>query len=61
MKRVALLGFPLSHSVSPLMHNAAFSALKLPWHYEALEVAPVTTPTPIMKSHLHRIVGLPII
>ena len=49
MKRVALLGFPISHSVSPLMHNAAFSALKLPWHYEALETSSADLPQVVDK------------
>lgn len=37
MSRVGLLGYPLSHSVSPAMHNAAFAALNLPGRYELLE------------------------
>lgn len=37
MNRVGLLGYPLSHSVSPAMHNAAFAALELPGLYELLE------------------------
>ncbi len=35
MKRVALIGYPLGHSVSPAMHNAAFRKLGLDWEYEA--------------------------
>ncbi len=37
MSRVGLLGYPLSHSVSPAMHNAAFTALDLPGRYKLLE------------------------
>jgi shikimate dehydrogenase len=37
--RVALLGHPVSHSLSPQMQNAAFAALGLDWHYEAWDVA----------------------
>jgi shikimate dehydrogenase len=40
MKRVALLGSPVRHSVSPAMHNAAFAALRMPWGYSAIEVRP---------------------
>ncbi len=40
MKRVALLGSPVAHSVSPAMHNAAFAALRMPWGYSTIEVAP---------------------
>lgn len=34
VERVGLLGWPLGHSVSPAMHNAAFAALGLNWHYD---------------------------
>jgi shikimate dehydrogenase len=34
---VALLGHPVSHSRSPLMHNAAFAASRLDWHYSAFD------------------------
>ena len=37
---VGLLGWPVSHSVSPLMHNAAFAALGLDWRYVPLPVDP---------------------
>jgi shikimate dehydrogenase len=35
---VALLGHPVSHSLSPRMHNAAFAASRLDWHYSAFDV-----------------------
>ncbi len=38
--RVGLLGWPLEHSVSPAMHNAAFAALGLDWRYDALPAPP---------------------
>lgn len=38
-RRVLLLGWPVAHSLSPIMQNAAFRASRLPWHYEALPVA----------------------
>ena len=37
---VGLMGWPVEHSVSPAMHNAAFEALHLPWHYSLLPVPP---------------------
>jgi shikimate dehydrogenase len=40
MQKVGLLGWPLRHSVSPAMHNAAFKALGLDWRYDALPVRP---------------------
>lgn len=37
---VGLIGWPVEHSVSPAMHNAAFRALGLNWHYVPLPVRP---------------------
>ncbi|MBL7081066.1 MAG: shikimate dehydrogenase, partial [Candidatus Omnitrophica bacterium] len=34
MKIFGLIGFPLSHSLSPQIHNAAFSALGLDAQYK---------------------------
>lgn len=35
---VGLLGWPVKHSLSPAMHNAAFRALGLDWRYDALPI-----------------------
>ena len=35
-----LLGHPVSHSVSPAMHNAAAAALGLDYQYTATDVTP---------------------
>jgi shikimate dehydrogenase len=42
MKRLAVLGHPVSHSRSPAMQNAALEALGLAgeWRYEALDIEP---------------------
>jgi shikimate dehydrogenase len=40
-RHVALLGHPVSHSLSPLMQNAAFAAAGLHWHYSAFDVEDV--------------------
>jgi shikimate dehydrogenase len=37
---VGLLGWPVEHSLSPAMHNAAFSALGMDWAYVPLPVYP---------------------
>ncbi len=37
---VGLIGWPVEHSLSPVMHNAAFQALGLPWCYLPLPVPP---------------------
>ncbi|WP_368499706.1 shikimate dehydrogenase [Herbiconiux sp. A18JL235] len=36
--RYAVLGSPIAHSRSPLLHRTAYSVLGLPWQYEAVEV-----------------------
>lgn len=40
MKFCYLLGYPVEHSLSPLMHNAAFKKLNLKIKYELLSVKP---------------------
>ncbi|MCU1533947.1 MAG: shikimate dehydrogenase [Glaciihabitans sp.] len=42
--RLAVLGSPISHSKSPLLHRAAYAALSLDWQYEAVEVTGATLP-----------------
>lgn len=37
-RHAAVLGSPISHSLSPALHRAAYSALKLDWTYEAIEI-----------------------
>ena len=39
-KVVGIIGHPVSHSLSPVMHNAAFQALGLDWVYVPFAVAP---------------------
>jgi len=39
-KLVGLIGWPVEHSLSPVMHNAAFGALGLNWRYVPLPVRP---------------------
>jgi shikimate dehydrogenase len=37
---VGLIGYPVEHSLSPAMHNAAFEQLGLPYHYVLLPTSP---------------------
>ena len=37
---VAVMGWPIAHSLSPVMHNAAFEALGMNWRYVPLPVWP---------------------
>ena len=46
-QQVGLIGWPVEHSVSPAMHNAAFAALGLGWRY-----TPLPTPPGKVKSAL---------
>jgi shikimate dehydrogenase len=43
----AVLGFPVAHSLSPVIHNAAFAALEMDWTYVALPVEPGTVPVAV--------------
>ncbi len=44
---VGLIGWPVDHSLSPVIHNAAFAALGLDWVYVALPVAPGRMPSAV--------------
>ncbi len=37
-RRAAVLGSPISHSRSPVLHRAAYAALGLDWSYDAIDV-----------------------
>ncbi|MBI2638242.1 shikimate dehydrogenase [Candidatus Peregrinibacteria bacterium] len=39
-KVYCVIGYPIKHSLSPKLHNAAFRKLKIPARYEAVEVKP---------------------
>ncbi len=36
-RHAAVLGRPIAHSLSPVLHNAAYRALHLPWVYTAID------------------------
>jgi len=38
VRRAAVLGSPIAHSLSPTLHRAAYAGLGLDWRYDALEV-----------------------
>lgn len=42
-----IIGFPVSHSLSPAMHNAAFAALGLDWVYVPFPVSPERLPAAV--------------
>ena len=37
IRRAAVLGRPIEHSLSPVLHRAAYAALGLDWAYEAID------------------------
>ena len=38
IQRLGVVGHPIAHSKSPLLHKAAYEVLGLPWEYEAFDV-----------------------
>ena len=40
MKKISVIGNPVSHSLSPIMHNAAFKYLGMGYEYTSVELAP---------------------
>jgi shikimate dehydrogenase len=50
---LGIIGYPIRHSLSPLMHNAAFEALDMAYSYIALEVEP-----PRMRSAVNALQSL---
>jgi shikimate dehydrogenase len=44
-KKVYIIGYPLAHSLSPEMHNAAYAALGLDYNYQKLELPELTAKT----------------
>ncbi|MFD8966118.1 hypothetical protein ACFV0C_14150 [Streptomyces sp. NPDC059568] len=40
VRRLAVLGSPVSGALSPVLHRAAYAAMNLPWTYHAIECRP---------------------
>ena len=53
-----IIGWPVAHSLSPAMHNAAFAALGLDWVYVAFPVAPERVPDAVRGLAAAGIAGL---
>jgi shikimate dehydrogenase len=54
----AVYGFPIAHSASPAMHNAAFAHLGLNWRYLAFEVDPKNLRAAIEGARAMNFAGL---
>ena len=44
VRRAAVLGHPIAHSLSPVLHRTAYRELGLPWEYDRLDVTPEQLP-----------------
>src|SRR5580692_5454697 len=51
-------GFPVSHSRSPVMHNAALQAMGLDWVYVAFPVDPVNAAAAVAAVRALHLVGV---
>lgn len=56
--KVGVIGWPLAHTLSPAMHNAAFRALGMDWHYEAMPVPPDILRLGLIEPQRHGFVGI---
>jgi len=54
----AVIGSPLRHSLSPALHNAAFTQLGLDWVYAAFEVSPGEAQAALDAMRTFRLGGL---
>jgi shikimate dehydrogenase len=53
-----IVGFPLGHSLSPVIHNAGFNALGLDVHYEAWPTPPDELPAAIERVREPDLLGM---
>ncbi|MCA9892714.1 MAG: shikimate dehydrogenase [Anaerolineae bacterium] len=59
MNRVGVVGWPIEHSLSPVMHNAAFQALGMEdWYYDAMAVPPDIPRHAVVEPKRHGYIGL---
>src|SRR5690606_12210734 len=57
--RLGVIGWPVEHSLSPAMHNAAFQALGMDnWQYELLPVPPDIVRLALREFRNHGYVGV---
>lgn len=56
-QRALLLGYPVKHSISPAIHNAAFRARGLPVTYETREVPPAQLASVVAELRSDDILG----
>ncbi len=57
-QKVGLIGWPLGHSLSPVMHNAAFQALGMGWTYELMAIPPDIVRLGLREPMQHGFIGV---
>ncbi|MCU0495869.1 MAG: shikimate dehydrogenase [Anaerolineae bacterium] len=57
-EKVGIIGYPLTYSLSPAMHNAAFQALGLDWEYELMPIPPDILRLGLREPAQHGYIGL---
>jgi shikimate dehydrogenase len=59
VNKVGVIGFPIEHSLSPTMHNAAFQALGMTdWHYDKMAIPPDVIKVSLREFMTHGFIGL---
>lgn len=59
INKVGVVGWPIDHSLSPIMHNAAFKALGMhDWFYDKMAVPPDIASHAIKEPKRHGYIGL---
>ena len=57
-KIVGIFGYPVKHTLSPIMHNAAFTDLEIPYVYLPFEVKPENLKEAIAAIRVLRLAGI---
>lgn len=57
--KVGVIGWPIEHSLSPIMHNAAFAALGMTdWFYDKMAIAPDIVGLSLRELRDHGFIGI---